>query len=114
TELGAAEFSGAQLEDFFLKGPLAMIPNSSHPITRLSGEADNSAVWAKLPPLAWANNFGDARFGGPKQAPGVRVLLETPQGQPLFVSGEYGAGRTLAFAGGSTFLWPMHGFSREH
>ena len=42
------------------------------------------------------------------------MLLETPQGAPLLVSGEYGAGRTLAFAGESTYRWPLAGFGREH
>jgi hypothetical protein len=32
----------------------------------------------------------------------------------LLVSGEYGAGRTLAFAGDSTWRWPLAGFGREH
>ena len=49
-----------------------------------------------------------------KQAAGRRVLLETPDKQPLLVSGEFGSGRTLAFAGESTYLWPLHGFEKEH
>src|SRR5439155_695897 len=48
------------------------------------------------------------------QARGVPVLLETQQGDPLLVTGEYSGGRTLAFAGAETYRWPMHGFSREH
>ncbi len=107
--LEGAEFSEEALDRFFLPGPLTMVPTGPHPITRLAGEADNAATWAKLPPLAWAN-----KFAGVKQVPGVRILLETPQGQPLLVSGEYGAGRTLAFAGESTYLWRMHDFAREH
>ena len=108
--LEGAPFNERELERlFFLKGPLAMVPTGPHPLTRLTGESDNAAVWSRLPPLAWANKFLAA-----KQAPGVRVLLETPQGAPLLVSGEYGAGRTLAFAGESTYLWPLHGFGREH
>jgi hypothetical protein len=66
-------------------------------------------VWQKLPPLNWAN-----KFAAVKQSPGTRVLLESPDGHPLLVSGEYGRGRTLAFAGESTYLWPLHGFEREH
>jgi hypothetical protein len=42
------------------------------------------------------------------------VLLESPSKAPLLVSGEYGSGRVLAFAGGSTYLWPMHGHELEH
>jgi uncharacterized membrane protein len=107
--LEGKEFGDRELDRFFLRGPLPMVPTGSHPITRLTGDSDNSAIWARLPPLAWAN-----KFQAPKQSPGVRVLLETPQGQPLLVSGEYGGGRTLAFAGESTFRWPLHGFGREH
>jgi uncharacterized membrane protein len=105
----AADFSGPELEQLFLKGPLAMVPTASNAITRLSGDSDNAAVWSRLPPLAWAN-----RFSGVKQAPGVRILLESQRGAPLLVSGEYGAGRTLAFAGESTYRWPLAGFGREH
>jgi uncharacterized membrane protein len=103
-----ADFQEAQLDRFFLPGPLTMVPTGRHPITRLAADGDSAAIWGKLPPLAWAN-----KFAGIKQAPGTRVLLQTPQGAPLLVSGEYGAGRTLAFAGESTFRWAMHGYGRE-
>ncbi len=109
TQLDTAEFGDAGADQLFLQEPVSMIPTGAHPITRLTGESDNTAVWSRLPPLKWAN-----KLAGPKRAPGVRVLLETPEGVPLLVSGEYGAGRTLAFAGGSTYLWPLHGFGREH
>jgi uncharacterized membrane protein len=107
--LEGADFRESEPDRFFLPGPLKMVPAAPSPITRLTGEADNAAVWSRLPPLAWAN-----KFAAVKQAPGTRVLLETPQGQPLLVSGEYGGGRVLAFAGESTYRWPMHGFGREH
>jgi uncharacterized membrane protein len=107
--LEGADFGGQDRDEFYLSGPVTMVPASPHPITRLTGEVDNAAVWSRLPPLAWAN-----KFAGVKQAAGVRVLLETPQKQPLLVSGEYGRGRTLAFAGESTYLWPMHGLGKEH
>jgi uncharacterized membrane protein len=98
------------LEQFFLPGPLPLVPAGSHAITRLAPDAENAAVWSKLPPLNWANKF----YGLKESMPGLRVLLETPQKQPLLVSGEYGKGRTLAFAGESTYLWPLHGFEKEH
>jgi uncharacterized membrane protein len=107
--LEGAEFNDQQAERFFLKGPLAMVPAAQSVITRLSGEADSAAIWSRLPPLAWAN-----KFSGIEPAPGVRVHLQTPQGAPLLVSREYGAGRTLAFAGDSTYRWPLAGFGREH
>jgi uncharacterized membrane protein len=108
SSVDSADFSGPKLEELFIKGP-AMIPVGSHAITRLSGDADNAAIWSRLPPLAWAN-----RFSGIKQESGVRILLESQRGEPLLVSGEYGAGRTLAFAGDSTYRWPLLGFGREH
>ncbi len=86
-----------------------MVPGQPHAITRLAGDAQNAAAWQKLPPLAWAN-----RFTGVKESPGVGVLLETQDQQPLLVSGEFGRGRVLAFAGESTYLWPLHGFEKEH
>jgi uncharacterized membrane protein len=104
-----APFSGPDLDLFFLPGPLQMIPTTPHPITRLTSDAENAAAWARLPKLAWAN-----KFLAPKESPGVKVLLASPQGAPLLVSGEYGGGRTLAFAGESTFRWPLAGFAREH
>ena len=105
----AADFNDRELDRFFLQGPLAMVPVGSHAVTRLTGESENAAVWARLPKLAWAYKFSRV-----KQAPGVRILLETPQRDPLLVSGEYGAGRTLAFAAESTYRWPLAGFGREH
>jgi uncharacterized membrane protein len=107
--LEGADFREAELDRFFLPGEVKMVPTGTHAITRLSGEGDGAAVWNRLPKLAWANKFQDV-----KQAPGVRVLLETPEGSPILVSGEYGRGRVLAFAGESTFRWPLAGFGREH
>jgi hypothetical protein len=107
--LEGADFAESELDRFFLSDPLKMIPTGPHPITRLSGSSDNAAVWDRLPLLAWAYKFSDV-----KQSPGVRVLLETPDQRPLLVSGEYGQGRTLAFAGESTYLWPLHDFAKEH
>jgi uncharacterized membrane protein len=100
---------GQERDEFYLNGPLAEVPAEPHPLTRLAPDDANAAVWKKLPPLAWAN-----RFAGVKEAAGVRVLLETSDGKPLLVSGEYGRGRVLAFAGESTYRWTMHGFEKEH
>jgi hypothetical protein len=108
--LEASVGEGPAADRFFLPGPLPLVPTGRHPITQLAAdEAENRDLWSRLPPLDWAH-----RFLGPKAAPGVRVLLQTPAGQPLLVAGEYGAGRTLAFAGESTYRWPLHGFTREH
>lgn len=107
--LEGADFKGQDRDEFYLPGPLPMIPAEPHAITRLAGASQNAEVWRKLPPLAWAN-----KFAGVKQSPGVGVLLETPEKHALLVSGEFGRGRVLAFAGESTYLWPLHGFEKEH
>ncbi|MBW8884041.1 MAG: hypothetical protein JF612_04525, partial [Planctomycetia bacterium] len=101
SSFGRGHYRGTRIAD--------ALPIVINQIEGLSGDPNSAAVWSRLPPLKWAN-----KFSGVKQAPGVRVLLESSQGDPLLVTGEYGGGRTLAFAGASTYLWPMHGFSREH
>lgn len=105
-----ADFRESELDRFFLPGPLQAVPTGSHALTRLAAEGDSAAIWNRLPPLAWANKFA----GINQQASGVRVLLETAEGAPLLVSREYGRGRVLAFAGESTYRWPLAGFAREH
>jgi len=106
---GSEDLSEASRDRFFLEGPLQAVPEDDHPVTRLAAKDQNSDAWARLPPLNWAN-----RFAGVSEAPGVRVLLATGGNQPLMVSGEFGRGRVLAFAGESTYLWQMNGFEREH
>ncbi|MEX2173241.1 MAG: glutamine amidotransferase [Pirellulaceae bacterium] len=107
--LEGADFGGQDRDEFYLPGPLPLVPAEPHSITRLTAPAENDALWKKLPPLNWGN-----KFVGVKEATGVSVLLESPEKNPLLVSGEYGRGRTLAFAGESTYLWPLHGFEKEH
>ncbi|TWU43013.1 hypothetical protein Q31b_20480 [Novipirellula aureliae] len=91
-----------------IPGPLKIELARSHPITNL-GSSDPEQVWDSLPPLLGAN-----RFVGPKVAPGVQVLLETPQKQPLLVVGEFGRGRTAAIAFDSTWRWWREGHSEAH
>lgn len=86
---------------------IAPVPARPHPVTHLASEQENANVWSGLPPLTGAN-----RFRGLKQ--NAQVLLESPQADPLLVAGEYGQGRTLAFAGDSTRRWWQHGHEVEH
>lgn len=99
----------AQLEQFFLRGPITPVITKPHPLTTLAPGAANAEAWKKLPPLAWAN-----KIRGVSTDPGTRVLLETSTQQPLMVSGEYGKGRVLCFATESTHRWAMHGFEVQH
>jgi uncharacterized membrane protein len=106
------QFNDQIRSDVHLKGPLTMVPSPRAAgltyVTRLSNE-DNQAAWQQLPPLDGANKF-DAN----QLKPAAHVLAETPQGVPLLVAQESGAGRVLAFAGDSTWRWWMHGKADSH
>lgn len=109
-KLEGSDFVSDQAEkQFFLQEPLTLAPVGRHPLTRLAADADNERLWRELPPQPWAY-----KFAGVKNGPGVRVLLESQNKVPLLVSGEFGSGRVLAFACGSTYLWTMHGQEVAH
>jgi uncharacterized membrane protein len=91
-----------------LKDELLIRKAQQHPLTRLGGD-DDTATWSSLPPQLGAN-----RFVGPKVAPGVEVLLESPDKNPLLVIGEHGRGRTAAIAFDSTWRWWRAGQSESH
>ncbi|MEX1222927.1 MAG: glutamine amidotransferase, partial [Pirellulales bacterium] len=100
---------GAISPDLHLEGPLPMQPTPlglRHYIMNLNPGEPTAEAWAELPPLSGAN-----RFRGVK--PGAAILAETPQGAPLLVAGDVG-GRTLAFAGDSTWRWVMQGDEKAH
>ncbi|MBC8351968.1 MAG: hypothetical protein H8E66_08255 [Planctomycetes bacterium] len=100
-------FDSPLRKDLHLWGKLALIPTQAHPVTTLRRGVDNESVWRSLPPLEGANKFTGLK-------PRSRVLLETDAKQPLLVSGEYGRGRVLAFAGNSTIRWWQRGRQVEH
>jgi hypothetical protein len=93
--------------DLHLWGEIVMLPARTHPVTRLAAEETNLQLWQSLPALQGAN-----RFSGVK--PRAQVLAETADQQPLLVAGDYGRGRTLAFAGNSTRRWWQYGRQSEH
>ncbi|MFT5524515.1 MAG: putative membrane protein [Pirellulaceae bacterium] len=96
------------VRELHLWGNVRMLPSQRpHPITRLGPAAQNDSLWRQLPELTGAN-----RFAGVKQR--AQILAETEQQQPLLVAGEYGDGRTLAFAGNSTVRWWRYGFDSQH
>ncbi|MEE2936368.1 MAG: glutamine amidotransferase [Planctomycetota bacterium] len=91
-----------------IEGPLAVKLARQHPILEMGGD-DPATLWPTLTPLLGAN-----RLSGPKVAPGVQVLLETEQNQPLLVIGGYGRGRTAAVAMDSTWRWWRGGNNEIH
>lgn len=103
------DFAEPDRPDLFLPGPLAMTPTIPHAVTRLAEGAENAVAWQRLPPLDFAN-----KFSAIKETPGVRLLLAGPNKEPLLVSGEYGNGRVLAFAGDSTYRWQLKGMQSQH
>jgi uncharacterized membrane protein len=101
------DFEGAISTDLHLEGPLQMLPARPHFLTHLAPDAENDQAWRALPPLTGANKFAEVKSR-------AQVLAETERSTPLLVSGEYGAGRVLAFAGDSTWRWWMQGHDAEH
>jgi hypothetical protein len=116
--------------DVHLRGPLRMKPAEPlgvrHPIMQLGsgvrgqGTDANAGLtpdtrhptpWSALPPLDGAN-----RIQRNELKPNAQVLAEADDAErhPLLVAGQSGDGRVLAFAGDSTWRWPLSGFGEAH
>ncbi|MAT15636.1 MAG: hypothetical protein CMJ46_10250 [Planctomyces sp.] len=68
--------------------------------------SDNMSTWLELPPLNGANKLETKNNF-------AEVLAVDEQNNPLLISQDYGAGRVLAFAGDSTWLWLLGGHAEE-
>jgi uncharacterized membrane protein len=117
--------------DVHLEGPVRMQPAAPlglrHPIMQIEGsgfsgrgsgtnrnlnpEPRTLNPWSQLPPLDGANLFERGQL---KRNAQVLAEADDPQRHPLLVAGQAGDGRTLAFAGDSTWRWPMAGFDDAH
>ncbi|TWU56433.1 hypothetical protein Poly51_23430 [Rubripirellula tenax] len=91
-----------------LDAPVVVQLARNHPITDLGGR-DPAQTWRDLPAL-----LGASRWNGPKVAPGIEVLLQTPREEPLLIVGQYGKGRTAAIAFDSTWRWWRSGYDESH
>ncbi len=101
---------GAPIDPGFqIMEDIALLPTRPHPITTLAPEPDNTNIWRQLKPMRGINRFGVLSRSG-----GVQVLLEGPKRDPVLVTGEFGNGRVLAFAGDSTWQWQLSGNSKVH
>jgi hypothetical protein len=124
-------------EDVHLAGPVRMQPAAPlglhHPIMQIevSGVRDqvsgtnqdptpdtghrpqggHPTPWSALPPLDGANLLERGQL---KRNAMVLAEADDAQRHPLLVAGQAGDGRTLAFAGDSTWRWPMAGFGDAH
>src|SRR5262249_18488342 len=76
----------------------------THFVLRLADNAaDNDAVWQqKVPPLDGMNRMGVLRPGGNGA---VLARMSGPPTLPVLAARNYGAGRTMAFAGDTTWRW---------
>ncbi|QDU81364.1 hypothetical protein Pla110_31050 [Polystyrenella longa] len=86
---------------------LKMVPTDAgqfHFLMQLGN--DNDSVWQKLPKLNGANKIV------PKNN-FAEILAVDEQNHPLLISQDYGAGRVLAFAGDSTWVWVLQGHFEE-
>lgn len=86
------------------EGDIPLVPTRPHPITNILPEPDNTRLWKSLKPMLGMN-----RLGALKNAPGIQVLLESPQREPVLVTGQYRQGRVLVFAANSTWQWWLSG-----
>ena len=94
-----------------IAGDVPMIPTRQglqNYVMLLADPEANAEVWRNLPPLNGANKLTLKR-----NLP-ADVLAEGPDGQPLLIASVYGDARVLAFAGDTTWLWPLSGFGQEH
>ncbi|MBI86098.1 MAG: hypothetical protein CMJ81_23115 [Planctomycetaceae bacterium] len=101
------DFDAPVRDDLHVEGPLQMRAKFPNFITRLGGsKKDNHQVWQQLHPLDGANKV-EGKVASV-------VLAESSDGIPLLVSGQYGSGRTLVFAGDTSWKWKTHGHDKEY
>lgn len=88
--------------------PLLLTPfGKTQGFLRLAPGDEGFAKWEQLPPLRMANKLG-------KLKPGANVLVETPDHKRILIGKDYNRGRVLAFAGDTTWRWPLKNFGVEH
>lgn len=94
-----------------LTQPQKMLPSRdglSHYVMQIAAPEQNRARWEALPPLAGANAIA------PRQNSLAQVLAASDKGFPLLIGQGTGQGRSLVFAGDTTWLWATQGFEEEH
>lgn len=107
---GRSQAFGQQVDPVFQTvEPTRIKLVAEHPITSLVPEPENAKTWESLKPLLSIN-----RLGKPLVQPGVKVLAASEKGEPILVTGEFGTGRVLAFAGDSTWQWWLSGEQQIH
>lgn len=100
------QIEGSINKDQHYLGPQQIVPTNdglNHFVMRIDTQAQNLAKWQALPPLNGANKLGQAKQLG-------QILARNQEGKPLLVAQDLGRGRSMAFAGDTTFLWALSGY----
>lgn len=89
---------------------LTMVPTAKgvrHYVMRIESLDKNREAWLALRPLDGANKLRAKNDF-------VDILATSPEGIPLLFSSEVGKARVMAFAGDTTWRWPLHGQRKAH
>ncbi|MSR57553.1 MAG: hypothetical protein EXS05_07760 [Planctomycetaceae bacterium] len=93
--------------------PLQMLPTAlgiQHFVMRLDTADKNLTIWKSLPALDGANKFSGLKDG----ALTLAEATVNDRKVPLLIAQDYVRGRTMAFAGDSTYHWYQFGRRDEH
>jgi uncharacterized membrane protein len=95
-----------QAEDLWAMKPTRA--GLSHYLMRLMDDPKaNETLWSKLPKLDGMTKLGIEKGGA------TVLAVRADTGEPVLVSEDYGEGRTLAFAGDTTYRWQRLGQPRS-
>lgn len=105
------DFDRPGRKDVQLLGSVKMRPTTygqRHFTMRLASDPrESDELWNRLPALTGANRFQGL-------SPAAQTLAEDDDHNPLLVIQAFGNGRSMAFAGDSTWRWVTHGFEASH
>jgi uncharacterized membrane protein len=119
---GSGDWTGTPIEDLLpvklnASGHIASEHIEFHPtndglqhfLLQLAGNSEETkAVWNRLNSKIWFKGIN--RLGDRKPTASVLATTEPDgKGDPILVAQSVGRGRTLAFAGDTTFLWRIYG-----
>ena len=92
-----------------LQKPILMLPTESgvNHFLMVLDPNKNDLAWRSLPPLNGANKLVPAN-------PGVEILAESAEGDPLLLATDVGRSRVAALAVDETYLWHLSGHAAAH
>ncbi len=106
----------APASDLHIDQYVKVVPTAAganHPSLQITTAGTTRAAladaWSALPALEGANRWQEVRPGA-----SILAVASVSRKSPILVSSRYDKGLVLAFAGDSTWRWPLAGFSDEH